>query len=168
MNFIPIHFNAETFRAGWDVPFLQMLFFLLFFNLRQARFLFVFLNKHRVSVFLYRNERVISNYPPCKVGNAQLYPSKLCLIEYELDIIVFVSLNCLFSFAGSYQKWLVHSLLIRRNTCWVRIMKLTYTFLIRLSFQGYRCISDIATFALRLQLPLNEVNKFKLICRTKF
>ena len=64
MNFIPIHFNAETFRAGWDVPFLQMLFFLLFFNLRQARFLFVFLNKHRVSVFLYRNERVISNYPP--------------------------------------------------------------------------------------------------------
>ena len=34
----------------------------------------------------------------------QRYSLKLCLIKYELDIQVLVSLNCLFSFAGSLQK----------------------------------------------------------------
>ena len=40
---------------------------------------------------------------------------KLCLIKYELDINVLVSLNCLFSFVGSLLKLLTHSLFIRNN-----------------------------------------------------
>ena len=45
----------------------------------------------------------------------QRYPEKLCLIKYELDIHVFVSLNCLFSFAVSLRKLLAHFLLIRSH-----------------------------------------------------
>ena len=40
---------------------------------------------------------------------------KLCLIKYELDIDVFVSLNCLFSFAGYLWKWLAHFLFLKSN-----------------------------------------------------
>jgi len=36
----------------------------------------------------------------------QRYPWKLCLTKHELEINVFVSLNCLFSFAVSLRKWL--------------------------------------------------------------
>ena len=32
------------------------------------------------------------------MSDLQRYPKKLCLIKYELDINVFVSLNCLFLF----------------------------------------------------------------------
>ena len=49
------------------------------------------------------------------MSDLQRYPWKLCLINYELEIIVYETLNCLFSFAGSLQKWLAHSLLIRNN-----------------------------------------------------
>ena len=57
----------------------------------------------------------------------------------------------------SLQKWLAHFLLIRKsrwltdlNTFRVRKMTLSPTFLIRLSFQGYRCKSDIDIFEWRV------------------
>ena len=45
----------------------------------------------------------------------QRYPEKLFLIKYKSDSNVFVSLNCLFLFAVSLQKWLVHFLFLRCN-----------------------------------------------------
>ena len=45
-----------------------------------------------------------------------LHLSKICLRKHELDILVFISLNCLFSFAYSLRKWFAaHVLLIRSN-----------------------------------------------------
>ena len=46
------------------------------------------------------------------------------------------------------------------TTFWVRKNMLSFTFLIRLGFQGYRCKSGIAIFALRLYSPLNTLFKF--------
>ena len=45
----------------------------------------------------------------------QRWQCPICLIKYKLDINVFVSLNCSFSFAVSLRKWLEHSLFIRSN-----------------------------------------------------
>jgi len=45
----------------------------------------------------------------------QRYNWNLCLIKYELDINVFVPINCSFSFSVSLRKWLAHFLFIRNN-----------------------------------------------------
>ena len=45
----------------------------------------------------------------------KLYPSKLCLIKYHLNIHVFVSLKCLYPFSVSQQKWFRHFLLLKNN-----------------------------------------------------
>ena len=54
---------------------------------------------------------VISSDLSWKDGNARF--TKVCLIKYELDTNFFVSLNCLFLFAISLWKWLIHFLLMR-------------------------------------------------------
>ena len=43
----------------------------------------------------------VNLYGKMVMTDLQRYPWKLCLIKYELDINVFVSSSCLFSFAGS-------------------------------------------------------------------
>jgi len=55
----------------------------------------------------------VTLYAKMVMTDLQRYPWKLCLIKYELDFNVFDSLSCLFSFAGSMQKWLAHFLLVR-------------------------------------------------------
>ena len=90
-------------------------------------------------------------------------PLKLCRIKYELEINVFLSLNCLFSIAGSLWKWLMPFLLIWNeklketeiNIFLVR--KPTSTFLISLKFQGYCCKSSLSTES-KLKLHLHSPN----------
>ena len=59
----------------------------------------------------------MSLYTNIAMSDLQRYPRKLCLIKFELYIHVFFVffLNCLFSYAGSLQKWLTHFFFIRIN-----------------------------------------------------
>ena len=52
------------------------------------------------------SERIISSEPPSKdaIARLKLYPLKLCLINYELDINVLNSKNGLFSALVALQK----------------------------------------------------------------
>ena len=87
----------------------------------------------------------------------QRYPGQLCLIKYELDINVFVSLNCLYLFAVSLRKWFAYFLLKRSNWETRRINIFSshvnddiFHILIRLKSQRYPCKSGIAIFAQRV------------------
>ena len=90
-------------------------------------------------------------YSEMAMPDLQWYSWNLYLIKYKFALNVFVSLNCLFSFAiVSLQKWLAHFYFIRSYEKVIRFSSqktiLSSTFLIRLRFQGYRCKSDIAIF----------------------
>ena len=57
----------------------------------------------------------MAHYAKGVMPDLQEYLWNLCLIKYELDIYVFVSLNCLRSFSVSQRKWLAYFLLTNRN-----------------------------------------------------
>ena len=56
----------------------------------------------------------------CQCPNNNLYLLKLCLIKYEFDIHVFVSLNCLFQF------WFLYKSDLRIYISWFIIRKRRY------------------------------------------
>ena len=122
---------------------------------------FLFIQRNSSQIIIKGTVSVISNDLPFKC-QCPIYKGTLesFVIKYELDINVFVSLNCLFSllFLGEKDLRNAHSLFIRSNeklaeinTFRVRKTTISSTFLIRISFQGHRCESGIAIFALRLQ-----------------
>ena len=89
------------------------------------------------------------------MSDIQRYPWRLFQNKYELDIYVLITSNCLFSLAGSMQKWLAHFFFFkaqwRNSQKWTlqdRESTISYTFSIRWRFQGYRCKSDIVIFEL--------------------
>ena len=118
----------------------------------------------RLSVKRILNKSTIyySHGDPSKLWmpDLQWFPWKLCLIKDELDINVFVSLNCLFSFAVSPQKWLAFRVkeamekLAEMNT--FRVVKTTVssTFLIRFMFKGYRWKLDMASLEIETSLEI--------------
>ena len=96
--------------------------------------------------------------PPCKDGNAR-YTTVPLKALYELDINVFLSLNCIFSFAVSLQVtkvFLVYEkqrkIFTLRNSLRVRNTALFSTFLSDEGFKWYRVRykSDKAIFAWRV------------------
>jgi len=102
-----------------------------------------------------------SNYRDCRqVSVVSSDPrSKDVIISFVwlsmLDIYGFVSLNCKILFSGSLRKWFEHFLFIRGNgkihseinTFRFKKITISSTFLIRLKFQGHRCMSGIIIFA---------------------
>ena len=84
---------------------------LLFSPIRQLKpydtvhFFFIKINIYDLNFRIFKQSKptsaifpvsVILSDPPCKDGNALFttVPLKACLIKYEIDIHVFVSLNC--------------------------------------------------------------------------
>ena len=73
------------------------------------------------------------------------------MIKFDLDINVFVSINCLFLFVVSLQNWLAYFLFIRNNR---KVLRNKHFYLVKiktlstklystgLRFQGYHCKSD--------------------------
>ena len=49
------------------------------------------------------------------MSDLQRYPKKLCLIKYELDINVFVSLNCLFLFEVGKKLTEINTFRVKKN-----------------------------------------------------
>ncbi len=102
-----------------------------------------------------------SNYRDCRqVSVVSSDPrSKDVIISFVwlsmLDIYGFVSLNCKILFSGSLRKWFEHFLFIRGNgkihseinTFRFKKITISSTFLIKLKFQGHRCMSGIIIFA---------------------
>ena len=83
----------------------------------------------------------------------QRYPWKLCLIKYELDINVFVSLNCLFLCKSDLRIACLYEAMEKLTEMITLRVRKTTVFsrcLIKLRFQGYRWKSDIAIFAWRV------------------
>ena len=122
--------------------------------------------KNRIIVLL-----LVTLHTEMVMPDLQRYPWKLGLINYELDIHAFVSLNCLFSFAVSLRKLLVYTLLIRSNGETHRNkhffsqknMMISSTFLIRLGFKGTvvnRALPSLhgRSFEITLTVPLKVKN----------
>ena len=87
----------------------------------------------------------------------QRYPWKLCLIKYELDINVFVSLNCLFLCKSDLRiacLWEAMEKLTEMITIRVRKTTVSSRYLIKLRFQEYRWKSDIAWRVPEITIPL--------------
>ena len=130
----------------------------------------------------------MSSDPPCKDGNALFKTApnwKIFLIKHELYINVFVSLNCLFSFAVSLWKWLLHSLLYigsnrenprKKKKFWFRKTMLSSTFVIRIWCQGNRYINrllpslhgELRKIMLTVPLMMPEIETFSRINQTRY
>ena len=108
---------------------------------------------------------MITSDPPFKYDNARFITVTLKTSSEKLDIRVFVILNCLFLFAGSFHKWLAHFSFFKSNREIIRIKQFSDSekrrylpqwnphFLIRLKLQCEgcsRCKSFIAIFAWRV------------------
>ena len=65
----------------------------------------------KIGFYEYRDVLIVTIHVKIAMPDWQ----KLCLIKYDLDIHVFVSLNCSFSFTVSLQKLLAHFLKFTRN-----------------------------------------------------
>ena len=106
------------------------------------------------------------------MSDLQRYLKSFVLINYELDINVFVSLNSSFSFAISLREWLAHFLLKRSNVETHRNKHFScqkndciFHIFIRVRFKGYGCKSGIALyFTRRVTVPLYKTlfKKYKL------
>ena len=106
------------------------------------------------------------------MSDIQRYPWRLFQNKYELDIYVLITSNCLFSLAGSMQKWLAHFFFLRRNEETLKnehfkIEKVRYLthFLSDEGFKGTvvnRTLSSLnyGSFEITLTVPLCVRNHF--------
>ena len=95
--------------------------------------------------------RVISSNPPMKMTmpDSQRYPWNLYLINYLEVIFVFQGLkvfnSCMLSCSRNAR--VCWELTVANNQFWRLQICIFNSCLIRQTFQGYRCLSDIAIFA---------------------
>ena len=99
---------------------------------------------------------------PISIGTLKSFFS----IKYELDIHVFASLTCLFSFAVSLHKWLAHFMFIRSNGethnnkhILVRKRKSSSIFLIRLRVLPYTLFLWVIKLTLKIGKKSSWINK---------